>query len=271
MVTLDALRLPAVAVVLGVLEVPFSTVRVSARQLTVLRALDATRPITYFIAAGSGRTGFRSSDRQLAVWAFEAWQRNAVTALRFEPASESAALVRLYWAEPAEGQYGEMQPLVVDGRPGAAVFIRPDMDSLGQDIARRPRRRPSAREHRLFDVSARTRSRPRTCTHPGLSRRDVFFRVRRRRRPVLRPISCATPHKERHCGDVRAVAGGREPAPCAVRAEMRAGLPANAVVLTGFGSRGQPVLRQRGRRIPRDHQPRGGTPDRPISVIAVRA
>jgi predicted Zn-dependent protease len=32
-----------------------------------------------------------------------------------------------------------MRPLIVDGRPGAAVFIRPDVDALGQDIARRAR------------------------------------------------------------------------------------------------------------------------------------
>jgi hypothetical protein len=150
MVTRHTLRLPAFAIMLGVLEVPSSTARVSTRQLTVLRPLDATRPITYFIGAGSGRTGFRSSDRQLAVWAFEAWQRNAVNALRFEPASESAALVRIYWAEPAEGQYGEMQPLVVDGRPGAAVFIRPDMDSLGQDIARHAREDALLRESIVY-------------------------------------------------------------------------------------------------------------------------
>lgn len=57
--------------------------------------------------------------------------------LRFEAASESRALVRLYWAEPSEGEYGEMQPLIVGGQRGAAVFIRPDVQSLGPDIARR--------------------------------------------------------------------------------------------------------------------------------------
>ena len=44
-------------------------------------------------------------------------------------------LVRLYWAEPDGSEYGEMQPLVVGGRRGAAVFIRPDVQSLGPDIA----------------------------------------------------------------------------------------------------------------------------------------
>jgi hypothetical protein len=45
----------------------------------------------------------------------------------------------LYWAEATGGQYGEMTPLDVGGRRGAAVYIRPDIDSLGEDIARRAR------------------------------------------------------------------------------------------------------------------------------------
>src|SRR6185437_8524127 len=56
-----------------------------------------------------------------------------------EPAIEQAALVRLYWAEANEGRYGEMRPLIVGGRRGAAVYIRPDVDSLGDDVARRAR------------------------------------------------------------------------------------------------------------------------------------
>ncbi len=103
---------------------------------TASRSLDASQPITYFIADGSGREGFRPSDRQLASWALEAWQRTSSGVLRLEAAPESAALVRLYWAQPNGGQYGEMQPLMVGGRRGAAVFIRPDTEALGPDIAR---------------------------------------------------------------------------------------------------------------------------------------
>jgi len=42
--------------------------------------------------------------------------------------------VRLYWAGPQSGQYGEMRALLVNGQAGAAVFIRPDTESLGPDI-----------------------------------------------------------------------------------------------------------------------------------------
>jgi hypothetical protein len=58
--------------------------------------------------------------------------------LHFAPAaSEEAALVRVYWVPAAGGQYGEMRALSVDGRRGAAVFIRPDTTALGPDIAQR--------------------------------------------------------------------------------------------------------------------------------------
>jgi hypothetical protein len=101
---------------------------------------DISRPIPYFIADGKGKTGFRAADTGLARWALEDWQRSSGHAIRFEPAQESSALVRLYWAEPSEGQYGEMEPIVVGERLGAAVYVRPDMRSLGADIAERAAR-----------------------------------------------------------------------------------------------------------------------------------
>jgi hypothetical protein len=136
-------RIAAVAPALGLLIVAFvialSAVGASRQQPTTPRILDARDPITYFIAEGNRQTGYRSPDRELALWALQAWQRSAAKGLRFEAATESRALVRIYWAEPNGGQYGEMQPLMVGGRRGAAVFIRPDVESLGPDIARRAR------------------------------------------------------------------------------------------------------------------------------------
>ena len=117
----------------------FGTTDTPAGQGAAPRALDSARPIAYFIAEGSKETGFRQTDRQLALWAFETWQRSAANAIRFQAAPESSALVRLYWAGPNGGQYGEMRPIVVDGRQGAEVFVRPDVESLGPDIAVRAR------------------------------------------------------------------------------------------------------------------------------------
>ncbi len=53
------------------------------------------------------------------------------------PGPESAALLRVYWVPASFGLYGEMRPLIFDGRRGAAVFIRPDIRALGEEIAQR--------------------------------------------------------------------------------------------------------------------------------------
>ncbi len=95
--------------------------------------------ITYFIEEGTPQASFRPGDRQLALWALDSWARASRGALRFAPAAEDDALVRLHWVAAGDGQYGEMRPLRVNGRRGAAVYIRPDTDGLGPDIAGRAR------------------------------------------------------------------------------------------------------------------------------------
>jgi hypothetical protein len=98
------------------------------------RALDASGPIGTFIADGDERERYRPADRQLAQWAFNAWERAGGPALQLTPTPEASARVRLYWAGPQGGQYGEMRSLQVNGQAGAAVYIRPDTTSLGPDI-----------------------------------------------------------------------------------------------------------------------------------------
>ena len=122
----------------------------AAPSQAILAPFDISSPLPYFIAGGKGKTGFRASDRELARWALEDWQRSSGHAIRFEAAPESSALVRLYWAEPSEGQYGEMKTIVVDGRLGAALYIRPDMASLGPEIADRAARDPLLRESIVY-------------------------------------------------------------------------------------------------------------------------
>ena len=106
--------------------------------------------IPYFVADGAGRSGYRASDRELATWAINAWQRSAGAALRFEPAPEARALLRVYWADPADGQYGEMRPFMVGDQRGAAVYVRPDTTSLGPDIARQTRLDPLLRDSIVY-------------------------------------------------------------------------------------------------------------------------
>jgi hypothetical protein len=130
---------------------PAMTAASSALQARALLGLDASNPIPYFIADGTGRAaGFRAADRELARWALGEWQRHAGGTLRFVEAAEADSLVRVYWADPTGGQYGEMRPLVVNGRRGAAVYIRPDMNGLGDDIARLAARDDLLRESIVY-------------------------------------------------------------------------------------------------------------------------
>jgi hypothetical protein len=117
-----------------------------AAQAERLEPLDSGGRITYFISEGEPGSGYRASDRDLATWALKAWEKSAAGALRLEPSAERDALVRVRFVGAEAGLYGEMRPLYVNGRRGAEVFIRPDMDGLGPAISRLAREDDLLRE-----------------------------------------------------------------------------------------------------------------------------
>ena len=127
------MRLPLILVVIAVAGWPASPV--FSQELPTFAALDSSDPITYFISSGVAESKFRPTDGDLALWALQAWERNSAGELRFVPGTEATALLRVYWVPATFGLYGEMRPIVVDGRRGAAVYIRPDTDALGEQIA----------------------------------------------------------------------------------------------------------------------------------------
>jgi matrixin len=101
-----------------------------------LQALENGR-VPYFIAEPEAGSTARPGDDDLARWALQVWERTIGGALHFQPAAtERDALLRVYFVPAASGQYGEMRSLMLDGRRGAAVFIRPDVSALGPDMAR---------------------------------------------------------------------------------------------------------------------------------------
>ena len=65
-------------------------------------------------------------DTQLADWAFRAWQNAARGSIEFNRVQDMrGARIRIFWASAEQGLYGETRGVMVDGKPGAEVFVRP--------------------------------------------------------------------------------------------------------------------------------------------------
>src|SRR4051794_34187897 len=109
--------------------------------------LDASHPIPYFIQDGKGIPGFAAADRELAVWALEAWSRESGGKLKFvDGKTGDQSLVRLRWVSAREGLFGETQQIDVAGKPGAMVFVMPDVGMLGEPLATRAHADPLLRD-----------------------------------------------------------------------------------------------------------------------------
>jgi hypothetical protein len=118
----------------------------SAQPLPTLGPLDASGRVTYFIEDGEPGSTFVPGDRELAMWALRAWERVSNGRIRFEPSPRADALVQVHWVPAGGGQYGEMRSIRVGNRRGAAVYIRPDTNALGPDIAAAAKKDPLFRE-----------------------------------------------------------------------------------------------------------------------------
>src|SRR2546425_8002219 len=103
-----------------------------------LGVLDAGEPISFFVEEGKGVPGYRDTDRDLAIMAFAAWSRESGGKLRFTESKErDRSLIRLRWISPTEGLYGETQRVEVNGKPGAVVYVMPQVSVQGEPLASR--------------------------------------------------------------------------------------------------------------------------------------
>jgi hypothetical protein len=131
-------RVISARLIVFAIALPFAALQGAAAQGLQPLEVAASRTVLYFIAAPSAATSARPDDRELAEWALATWESELGGTVEFAPVEdEDTAQVRLYWAAAAGGQYGEMRPIDAGGRRGAAVFVRPDVEGLGPEVATR--------------------------------------------------------------------------------------------------------------------------------------
>jgi hypothetical protein len=94
---------------------------------SVLVAGASPQTYTYWIEPCEPQeAGCQPDDPQLAEWAMAAWQNAAPGAIRLRAVKDrDHARIRLYWASSEQGLYGEARPILVDGKKGAEVYVRP--------------------------------------------------------------------------------------------------------------------------------------------------
>jgi hypothetical protein len=91
----------------------------------LLAAADKKEDTPFWVApCDDPKTGCRPADVDLARWALESWQGASSGKLHFvETKVRSQAVIRLVWASPAGGLYGETVPIEVNGKRGAQIFV----------------------------------------------------------------------------------------------------------------------------------------------------
>jgi len=106
-----------------------------------IQAMPPTQTLTYYVTDGKGIAGYDPGDRELAVFALDAWSRESGGRVRFTPAKgEADALLLVRWVAAGEGRFGEMQRIQVGAKQGAVVFISPVVSSMGEPFASRAAR-----------------------------------------------------------------------------------------------------------------------------------
>jgi hypothetical protein len=111
---------------------------VTTPTLILLLLLAAPEPCSYWIdpctEKASRATGCKTGDPELAKWAFQAWARESGGLLTFvKSESEEHARIRLRWAGNQGSLYGEAQPVMVDGKRGAVIYVLPATGRPGDD------------------------------------------------------------------------------------------------------------------------------------------
>lgn len=114
---------------------------------------DASGEITFFIADAAEKSGYRSGDSDLVLWALQEWERSVKT-IRFRRVDdEPRARLRVRWLPWAEdAALGRMRPSTEDGRTVAVLDIRPDENRFRPTVWRRVKADPLMRDVVIYYV-----------------------------------------------------------------------------------------------------------------------
>ena len=97
---------------------------VSVALLAVVACAAAETPYWIELCTNPA-TGCVAGDVELARWALETWQAASGGNLQFvETKDRAKALLRIVWAGPNDGLYGEAVPIMVGGRRGSQLNVR---------------------------------------------------------------------------------------------------------------------------------------------------
>jgi hypothetical protein len=116
----------------------------AAQNIFLLLAFAAVLPAeeyTWWIedctSALSRSTGCQAGDPELGRWALEAWQRESGGAIVLKKSpNEEHARLRLRWANGTAHLYGETQPMMVDGKRGANIYVLPSVAPGSEGLLR---------------------------------------------------------------------------------------------------------------------------------------
>ncbi len=111
--------------------------------LLLLLLLDdaSAQDLPYYIAPctkeAAIESGCLSGDDQLAIYALEAWQAAAEGKLNLHRVDQPlAARIQVIWASKFGGLYGEAEPVMINGKPGVRLAIRPMGRNVGDPLLR---------------------------------------------------------------------------------------------------------------------------------------
>ena len=76
-------------------------------------------------------------DPQLAEWALKAWEAASGGTLKLEKTDRvERAHIRVRWVDGRGGLYGQAEPVMVDGKRGAEVFVLPEVAAGADTLLR---------------------------------------------------------------------------------------------------------------------------------------